>query len=156
MTSGSEPSVAGIYLADTNVAARAVLPDDPQHALIREALDRLRERGAVIQVTAQVLVEFHALATRPAAANGLGMTPAEASAEARGIEAIFPLLPETPAVYPLWRALVDSYGIVGRQVYDARLVAVMQAHGVTHLLTMNPAHFRRFAGITVVEPGDVR
>ena len=33
------------------------------------------------------------------------------------------------------------------------LVAVMLAHGVTHLLTLNPTHFRRFSDlITIVEP----
>jgi predicted nucleic acid-binding protein len=41
-----------------------------------------------------------------------------------------------------------------RQVFDDRLVAVMQAHGLTHLLTLDPAHFRRFPGLTVVDPHD--
>ena len=62
---------------------------------------------------------------------------------------------ETPAIYPLWRSLVDAHDVIGRQVFDARLVAVMQAHGLTHLLTLNPAHFRRFPGLTVVDPHDV-
>lgn len=71
------------------------------------------------------------------------------------MEALFPLAPETPAIYPLWRALVDTYSIIGRQVFDARLVAVMHTHGITHLLTLNPSHFQRFAGITVVDPQTV-
>jgi len=144
-----------ICLVDTNVAARSVLVDDPNHTSTIQAVDQLREQGAVLHVTAQVLIEFHALATRPAEANGLGMTAAVASQEARNIEAIYPLLPEVAGIYPLWRRLVDSYGIIGRQVYDTRLVAVMQAHGITHILTMNPTHFRRFTEITVIEPKDV-
>ena len=71
------------------------------------------------------------------------------------IEDAFPLLPETPDVYPLWRSLVDRQGVVGRQVYDARLVAVMMTHGVSRLLTLNPNHFRRFSEIVGVTPDDV-
>ena len=143
------------YLVDTNVASRRVLPADPHHFVITQAIDLLRHQGDVLYITAQVIIEFHALATRPVEANGLGMAAAQASLEATKIEAIFPLLPEVPAIFPLWRNLVDTFGVIGRQVYDARIVAVMQAHGVTHVLTMNPTHFRRFAGITVVEPQDV-
>ena len=143
------------YLVDTNTAARRFVLADPQQPMISVARAKLRGQGDVLYITAQVLIEFHALATRPVAANGWGLSAAEASAEARTIEMIFPLLPESPAIYPLWRNLVDQYDIVGRQVFDARLVAVMQAHNVSHLPTMNPTHFRRFPTITVVEPSTV-
>jgi predicted nucleic acid-binding protein len=144
------------YLADTNVASRSVIPAAPQYPVIVSALDRLIRNGDVVYVTAQVLVEFHAMATRPAAANGFGFPVTQAVLEARKIEAAFPRLPETDDIYHLWRTLVERYAIVGRQVYDARLVAVMLAHGVTHVLTNNAAHFRRFSEITAVEPADVR
>jgi predicted nucleic acid-binding protein len=142
-------------LADTNVAARWVLPDDPQHELVNRAVSALRARGEGVYVTPQNLLEFHALATRPLDANGLGMTSAEARAKAQEIEAVFPLLPDTAAVYPLWCELVDRHGVLGRQVYDARLVAVMLAHGVTRLLTLNPSHFGRFREIEVLQPAEV-
>lgn len=45
---------------------------------------------------------------------------------------------------------METVDVRGRQVYDARLVAVMLAHGITHILTFNGNHFRRFTGITVV------
>jgi predicted nucleic acid-binding protein len=141
------------YLADTNIVIRRVVTGDPQYPLISSALNLLDQRSETVYITAQNLVEFQALATRPVAANGWGLTTVQASAEAQKIEAIFPLLPETPAIYPLWRNLVDTFNVTGRQVYDARLVAVMQAHGITHLLTLDPTGFRRFASIiTVVEP----
>lgn len=143
------------YLVDTNVAVRRVLPTDPQHSVVTQAIDSLRQQGEILSITAQIIVEFHALATRPTEANGLGMTALQASMEAQKIEAIFPLLPEVPAIFPSWRSIVGTYGIIGRQVYDARLVAVMEAYGITHLLTMNPTHFRRFDRITVVEPKHV-
>jgi predicted nucleic acid-binding protein len=143
------------HFADTNVAARRILPADPNHVIVCDAIDLLQKRGEPVLITAQVLVEFHALATWPIAANGLGMTSVQARIEARKLEAIFPILPESPAIYPAWRRLIDNYGGLGRQVFDTRLVAVMLAHGITHVLTLNPTDFKRFPMITVVEPKDV-
>jgi predicted nucleic acid-binding protein len=140
------------YLADTNIVARWALPTDPLHVQARDAVIALESQGDSVYITAQNLIEFWALATRPLEANGLGMTPMQASAIAQKIEAGFALLMETPTVFPIWKRLADLHSIVGRQVYDTRLVAVMQTHGVTHILTFNGKHFRRFPGITVVEP----
>jgi predicted nucleic acid-binding protein len=139
------------YLADTNIVIRRSVTGDPQYATISAALTLLQQQGETVYVTAQNLVEFHALASRPIKANGWGLTTAQATAERRKIEAIFPLLPETPGIYPLRRNLIDTYSVIGRQVYDARLVAVMQAHAITHLLTLDPTDFRRYAAIIIVE-----
>ena len=100
-------------------------------------------------------MEYQALATRPTDVNGLGLTRAEANAKAFTIEAFFSLLPETADIYPHWRNLMNMYEVNGKVVHDARLVAVMLAHGITHILTANASHFRRFVEITVVEPKDV-
>ncbi len=144
------------YLVNTNVAFRLILQSDPQHSLATSALSRLRKRGETVCITAQIMLEFQALATRPLIANGLGMAPAQATLEAKRLEAILPLLPDIPTIYPAWRILADSYGVIGRQVFDARLVAVMQEYGVSHLLTFNAKHFRQFSGIMVVEPKNVK
>jgi predicted nucleic acid-binding protein len=140
------------YLADTNVVFRRVLPADPLHGLVKGALDALLLQGEAVFITPQNLIEFQAVATRPIEANGLGMDTAAARAEARAIEAVFPVLPDTPAVYPRWCLLVDAHGPRGRQVYDARLVAVMLVHGIMHLLTLNPHHFQRYSEIQVIDP----
>jgi hypothetical protein len=57
------------YLADTNVAPRRALPAGPPHPIIVSAIERVRRQGEIIYGTAQVLIELHALATRPVAAN---------------------------------------------------------------------------------------
>ena len=53
----------------------------------------------------------------------------------------------------------EHLGVIGKQVHDARLVAVCHIYGVTHLLTFNIAHFVRTAGfgpgIVVVDPAKV-
>lgn len=92
------------YLADTNILARRVIPSDPIHAVISAALLTLHRRGDTVHIAPQSLIEFQALATRPVKANGMGMSPAQVSAEALALEAVFPMLPETPAIYPLWRS----------------------------------------------------
>ena len=71
------------------------------------------------------------------------------------IERAFPLLPDTADVYLQWRRLVVEAGFSGRQVHDARLVAVMLAHGVSHLLTFNSADFARYPAITALHPAAV-
>jgi len=87
----------------------------------------------------------------PTILNGLGLAPSFASVKADEIESLFDLLPESPAIYPQWRALVDRYAVCGNQVHDTRLVAVMLVHGVTHHLTTNETDFRRFKEIAIVE-----
>jgi predicted nucleic acid-binding protein len=63
---------------------------------------------------------------------------------------------DTPDVYPEWRRLVTLYNVKGIQVHDARLVAGMKVHGIGSILTYNPTDFKRYPGITVVHPRDVR
>jgi len=66
------------YLADTNIVTRRILSSDAHHILVRAAVDRLLLLGETVHVTARNLVEFHAVATRPLTANGLGLTRSKA------------------------------------------------------------------------------
>jgi hypothetical protein len=112
-----------------------------------------------LHVTPQNLIEFRNLATRPRAVNGLGLSAVDAEAKAGAFEATFPLLADSPDIYPAWKALVGALGIIGKRVHDARLVAVCHVHAVAHVLTFNVSHFIGMAafgpGITVVDPAAV-
>jgi predicted nucleic acid-binding protein len=147
------------YLIDTSILARLANAADAQHAIAAKAVLELHRRGEVLQVTPQVLVEFRNVATRPVAANGLGLSITDTEAQAATFEARFPLQAETPDIYAAWKALVGALGIIGKQVHDARLVAICHVHGVTHLLTFNVSHFVRMAGfgpgLVVVDPASV-
>jgi predicted nucleic acid-binding protein len=147
------------YLVDTSVLARLANSADALYPVAARAVLELHRRGEVLHITPQNLVEFRNVATRPAGANGLGLRPVDAEAKAATFEATFPLLPETPDIHPAWKALVGAAGVIGKQVHDARLVAVCHVHGVTHLLTFNVGHFARMAGfapgIVVVDPATV-
>lgn len=147
------------FLLNTTILVRLANASDAQHPVTARAVLELHRRGEVLHVTPQVLIEFRNVATRPRSANGAGLPAADAESHTATFERKFPLLADSPAVYPAWKALVGALGVIGKQVHDARLVAVCHAHGVTHLLTFNVGHFTRLAtfgpGIVVVDPATV-
>jgi predicted nucleic acid-binding protein len=146
-------------LVDTSILGRLANAADVQHGTAVRAVLELHRRGEVLHLTPQVLVEFRNVATRPLAVNGLGLPTADVDTLAATFESRFPLLPETPDIYPAWKALVTVVGVIGKQVHDARLVAVCHVHKVTHVLTFNVAHFARLAsappGVVVIDPATV-
>jgi predicted nucleic acid-binding protein len=103
-------------------------------------------------IIAQNLIEFWAVATRPIATNGLGLTTVRAAQEITKLKTLFAILPDTADILTEWEQLVVKHEVLGRQVYDARLVAAMTVHNLTHLLTFNTNDFKRFAVITAINP----
>jgi predicted nucleic acid-binding protein len=106
-------------------------------------------------VVPQVLYEFWVTATRPLAANGLGLSAAAAAAELARLKGLFTFLPDTAAIYPEWERVVTLHQVTGKNAHDARLVAAMGVHGLTHLLTFNTTDFARFPGVTALDPASV-
>lgn len=135
-------------LLDTSILGRLANQADTDHATAKRIIADLHRGGEVLHITPQNMVEFRNFATRPKVVNGLGLTSANAAAIAAIFEASFPMLEETPAIHPAWRSLVDLAGVIGKQVHDARLVAVCHVHTVPKLLTFNVSHFQRFAGVS--------
>jgi predicted nucleic acid-binding protein len=142
-------------LVDTNIFIRLAEPADPDHQTTVDAVSALRTQGHELCLVPQNLYEFWVVSTRPAAQNGRGKTPDEVAAEFSFLKTHFTVLPDTPAVFPEWETLVTTYKVIGKPAHDARLVAAMLAHGVTHILTFNGGDFRRYAGITPVVPAAV-
>lgn len=143
------------YLADTNILLRWPRPADPLYSAAQQSVKILQQQGDELYVTPQNFIEFWGVATRPASVNGLGMTLAEADAEITQLKQLFLFAPDDPAIYPEWRRLVTAIGVSGAQVHDARLVAAMHVHGLTHVLTFNPTDFNHYLGFTVVRPQDI-
>jgi predicted nucleic acid-binding protein len=143
-------------LLDTSVLGRLANRADQLHIIARAAIAELHRRGEVLHVTPQNLIEFRSFATRPANANGLGLAQAEVEGLAAVFETAFPMLVETADIYPAWKAICGEFNVVGKQVHDARLVAVCRAHRVSQILTFNVAHFARYAElgprIVVIDP----
>ena len=116
----------------------------------------LAARRDELKVVAQNLIEFWAVATRPIIDNGLGLTVAQTEHELTKLKALFTILPDTADILPEWEQLVVKHQVLGKQAHDARLVAAMLVHRVTHLLTFNIADFKRYSEITVVSPSAVQ
>jgi predicted nucleic acid-binding protein len=141
-----------LILLDTNILVRYARTTDPDFAAADRAINNLHAGGEVLCVVPQNVYEFWAVATRPAAANGLGLTVVECQIQLARIKRLFLLLPDPPGLFGEWEALVGAHSCHGRVSFDARLVAAMRVHGVTRLLTFNGAHFARFPGIIVLDP----
>ena len=84
--------------------------------------------------------------------NVLGWPAAQARAEVDAIRARFIVLEEPPAVVDLWLEIVCAYGLKGKRIHDAHLLATMQANGVTRLLTFDTSDFPAISGITILSP----
>ena len=96
------------------------------------------------------------MATRPLAVNGLGLTAAETKIKVDAFAATFPLLDETPAIFPEWLAIAHGFEVLGKQVHDARLVACCYVHKIDKVLIFNVAHFSRLTAFRpVLDPATV-
>jgi predicted nucleic acid-binding protein len=145
-------------LLDTGVLLRLANESDAKHPPIRTAVRELIGRGENLVITTQNLAEFWNVATRPIENNGLGLSPVTvAKLFDDAVATICDVLPEREAVPSELRRLLDQYEVIGKQVHDARLVAVMLSWQVESILTLNPRNFRRFEaeGISVVEPAAI-
>ena len=146
-----------IYLVDTNVLLRFSRLENPRYQISRDAVHKLEADGHQLQTTLQNFAEFWNVSTRPAERNGFGRTPVETGELLQDLEEAFSLLPDSADVYREWRQLALEYEVSGVQVHDARLVASMIVHNVTHILTFNVTDFERYAdeGIVAVDPAAV-
>lgn len=143
-------------LLDTNILGRLISPSDVDHAVARLACSTLDMLGDKLCITPQNLVELRNVATRPKGVNGMGMTSAEADAVMRDCLSQFPLLPETPDIFPNWKSIVAQSQVLGKQVHDARLVAVAVSAGVDAILTFNTTHFQRLCAVSGLQLLDQR
>jgi predicted nucleic acid-binding protein len=142
-------------LLDSNILLRLAQSTHPMHGPAQLAVSTLEGGGDTLDIVPQNLYEFWVVATRPIANNGLGLTDVQASTEVARLRALFPLLDETPAVYPEWERLVMVHHVLGKNAHDAGLVAAMIVNMISHILTFNVADFTRFPSITVLDPATV-
>jgi predicted nucleic acid-binding protein len=115
----------GRWLIDTNILLRLQEEESDEAALAEEALVRL------------------------------GWNPEDTGNRVDEICNTFELLGDNEYIFPRWLSLVSKYGRQGKQVHDARLVAVMLTYGVSNILTYNFADFKGYKEITAVSPADI-
>ena len=56
--------------------------------------------------------------------------------------------------FGIWRKLIVAHSVKGKQVHDARLVALMKTNGIAHILTLNGGDFTRYPGIVAIDPAN--
>ena len=143
------------FLIDTNILLRVYRKDDSHHLAVASAIRLVETAGSDLYFCLQNIAEFWNVCTRPIERNGFGLTLAETDDSVENIESRMIFLPDNDLVYANWRRLLIAHAIHGVQVHDARLVAIMQAYGLTRILTLNTGDFERFPGITPVHPSQV-
>lgn len=142
-------------LADTNVLLRSIEPRHPMQQIAADSVQLLGQQGESIFLVPQNIYEFWAVATRPVAQNGLDLSPTEAQAEVARFKSLFPVLDDSPTIFPTWEQLVVQHQVKGKNARDARLMAAMLVHGIDRLLTFNKANFTRYQQITLISTQDV-
>lgn len=139
-------------LVDTNILTRLADKDHPHSITAVAALQALWRDGHELRIVPQVLYEYWAVATRPVEANGLGFPVEVVSDDLDRFKALFSVLRDERGVLDPWQNLALATRANGKQSHDVRLVAAMQRHGLTHLLTFNVADFKRFSMIELLDP----
>ena len=143
-------------LLDTNILARCIEPAHPHHKLANDAIAALVQRGDRLCLVSQIMYEYFVVCTRPQQANGgLGMSNPDGVAEIKRVQNLFELLPDPPNLFPVWLQLIEQHAVIGKHAHDARIVGALSAGRVPAILTFNARDFRRYPGITVLEPAQV-
>ena len=120
-------------LVDTNVLLEATDENREHHAVARRLIESRRQ----LTVAAQVIREYLVVATRPPAANGLGMTTVEALENVREFRVRLRLLPEEKPILPTLLTLLVEVPCNGKRIHDAHLIATAMVHKVRTLVTLN-------------------
>lgn len=141
-------------LLNTNIALRYIYKASAEHGAVKRIVEDALQRSDGLFVTPQVLREFWAVATRPALNNGFGFTTHEAEEGIRLLLRQITLLDDEPGIFADWLDLVTAHNVKSVKVHDANHAAAARHHGLTHVLTLNPGDFSRYAlaGLAVLTP----
>lgn len=144
------------YAVDTNILARSIQEGHSMQLSVLYAIKTLLDDGETVCALAQNLYEFWVIATRPVNVNGLGMSAADTQIRLREFETRLTLKTDLPEIYAEWKKLVTQHAVMGKPAHDARIVAAMKVHDISHLLTFNTGDFRRFSEITAISPTELQ
>ena len=144
------------YLIDTNILLRLAEPGHQMHAAAQNAINVLVKNGDELCVFPQNLIELWNVTTRPAKYNGLGFTQLQTQSEVQRIEKFFRLILDKPGIYAEWKRLVIAHAVEGKEVHDTRIVAAMNVHRISQLLTFNKDDFKRFTNFVTLSPTELQ
>ncbi|QEI44125.1 hypothetical protein BMF77_04753 [Dolichospermum sp. UHCC 0315A] len=143
------------YLLDTNILLRSRDTTSPDFHLVDKTIKYLISNNHQCFITSQVIIEFWVVATRPVNVNGLGWTGKQTTQAVQMLINQFDLLEEIPDVFSIWLNLVTTYNISGKRTHDIHILAVMLAHNISHILTLNPKDFIAVPEVTIIHPQSI-
>lgn len=135
---------------DTNVLLAATTTDRDQHADALAFLECGFRGETRLFVTAQIFREYLVVATRPQDANGLGLSPEMSCENIRRFQTFLQILSEDSETTEQLLRFIREYGLKGKRIHDANLVAAMSCHGLRKLKTYNPDDFTVFPDVELV------
>ena len=120
------------HLVDTSILARLANTADALHAMAAQAVLELHQRGEVLHVTAQNLIEFRNLATRPKSVNGLGQILCEGGGDMVSADT---------------KAVIER----AKRIYSEQLQAVLESQHRNRFVAIEPESGEYFLGDTFDE-----
>jgi predicted nucleic acid-binding protein len=149
------PTVGEILFVDTNVFLTATDRSRARHLIARNLLTEAGKGEFHLALSGQVVREYLVVATRSTEANGLGLSPGDAL---RNVEVFtsppFAFCEESQAVSQHLRELISRYGLTGRRLHDANIVATMAVHGISRLVTQNAKDFAQIEEVEIYRLDD--
>lgn len=142
---------ASYCVVDTNLLVYSTVTGNPWFEESRRWLSALQEQDSVLCVSTQILREYLVVLTR----GDVFETRFGVEQAVSEVEALLPsviLLEETAESAARLRDLVRRYGVRGKEIHDANIVATMLQYGITRLATFNRADFERFSELSLETP----
>jgi hypothetical protein len=137
---------------DSNLLVYAHREDSPWHNAAYARIAELAEGPAAWAIPWPCIHEFLSIVTHPRIyAPPTPLEKAIAQVEAWLESPNLVLLSESGDYWPQLRSILQTGGVSGPQVHDARVAALCQQHGVSELWTID-RDFSRFPGLTVRNP----
>ena len=149
------PTAGDVLFVDTNVLLTATDASRPQHRDAERLFSESGLRGLHLVASGQILREYLVVATRPPETNGLGLQVRDATANVSEFLRWVHLCDETEEVARRLRQLALTFGLHGKRLHDANVVATMATHGIRVLVTQNPRDFAPFDEIDLMTIADI-
>lgn len=140
-----------ISLLDTNILVYATFDDLPQYSIAKELRDVAALRKLEAYLSPQILAEFYSIVTNPQRVVK-PLSPRKAGEIIDVYLKIFPILKIKDTTTQKMVELAQKHKVIGQNIYDVQIVAIMLENRVRRIYTANDKDFRKFKEIEVVNP----
>jgi len=135
---------------DTNILVYLVNEDSPFRVKVEKKFREIVKRyGSEIYISRQVLREYAVVMTKPGTVEN-PLSPEEVICDLERWNNIFQVLDETEGTTQVLMELIKNYGIKGKKIHDANIVATMVVYSIKNLFTLNVNDFKMFEEIHLV------